>query len=138
MKTPNPKPTHTTQNTFSEAPPDYQFTKKLPKQYVTLPGEEISLQCTVNNHRAPVRWFKEWSTGLNLCALASQGYTRTIIDALVLQWGQIKTRKTRKSITPSSSRSKKTDHTLVIVNFCPERRGGEECASTLILVVPLV
>ena len=44
---------------FSEAPPDYHFTRKLMKQYSTLPGEELTLTCTLNIHKAAVRWFKD-------------------------------------------------------------------------------
>lgn len=45
---------------ISEAPPDYHFTKKLAKQYSSLPGEEISMQCTLNSYKASVRWWKEY------------------------------------------------------------------------------
>ena len=42
-----------------EAPPDYHFTKNLPKQSSTQEGEELVLKCTVNNYKAPVKWYKE-------------------------------------------------------------------------------
>ena len=43
---------------LSEAPPDFRFTKKLPKQVKAFVGEDLTCQCTLNNHKAPVKWFK--------------------------------------------------------------------------------
>ena len=51
---------------FSEAPPDYHFTRKLPRQLTCLPGEEIVFACTLNTYKANVRWFKAI---LNACRL---------------------------------------------------------------------
>ena len=42
-----------------EAPPDYHFTKNLPKQLSTLEGEELAIKCTLNTYKAPVKWYKE-------------------------------------------------------------------------------
>ena len=44
---------------LSEAPPDYHFTRKLMKQYTAAHGEELTLTCTLNIHKAMVRWFKD-------------------------------------------------------------------------------
>ena len=42
-----------------EAPPDYHFTKLLPKSHTGPVSEELILQCSLNSYRATVRWFKE-------------------------------------------------------------------------------
>merc|ERR1712107_361957 len=42
-----------------EAPPDYHFTKLLPKQHSTTAHEELVLSCTLNNYGASVVWFKD-------------------------------------------------------------------------------
>ena len=42
-----------------EAPPDYHFTKNLPKQTSTTEGEELIVKCTLNTYKAPVKWYKE-------------------------------------------------------------------------------
>merc|ERR1711915_816830 len=42
-----------------EAPPDYHFTKNLPKQTSTTEGEELLVKCTLNTYKASVKWYKE-------------------------------------------------------------------------------
>ena len=44
---------------FLEAPPDYHFTKLLPKSHSGQEKEELILQCTLNSYRANVKWFRE-------------------------------------------------------------------------------
>ena len=43
---------------FAEKPPEYRFDKRLPKQSSAYVGEDITLMCTVNDHRAPVKWYR--------------------------------------------------------------------------------
>lgn len=42
----------------AEPTPEFKFTKNLPKKADSLTKKELTITCTVNDHRAPVRWFK--------------------------------------------------------------------------------
>lgn len=44
---------------FLEAPPDYHFTKLLPKQQSGPAKEDLTLICTLNNYRAQVAWYRD-------------------------------------------------------------------------------
>ena len=40
------------------ADPEYKFTKPLPKKAEKVVKRDMTIQCTVNDYKAPVRWFK--------------------------------------------------------------------------------
>ena len=42
----------------AEADPEYKFTKPLPKKAEKVVKRDLTVQCTVNDYKAPVRWFK--------------------------------------------------------------------------------
>ncbi len=44
--------------TCPEPDPDFRFTKMLPRKSESYTGRDYSIVCQVNDHRAPVRWFK--------------------------------------------------------------------------------
>ncbi len=81
--------------THAEPDPDYRFTKLLPRKTTGPTRRDLTLECMVNNHRAPVSWvvgtepgareLKEGQHGRILVEKDFIGHCRLIIKASRLE-----------------------------------------------------